>query len=124
MSAPAKISDSEWEIMNIVWARSPVASSEIVDELHAKRGWASRTTRTLLDRLVKKKALVINQDGKRYLYRPKVAMDACVRDESRSFLDRVFGGEPGAMLAHFVKNADLTPEDIAELKRILNEKEK
>ena len=53
MSSPVKISDSEWEVMNVVWSRAPVAASDIVEELSARKGWHARTIRTLLDRLVR-----------------------------------------------------------------------
>jgi len=124
MKPTVRISDAEWEVMNLAWARAPIASSAIVDELSARKGWRSRTIRTLLDRLVKKGALTYASDGKRFLYRPGVTLEACVRRESRSFLDRVFGGEPAAMLINLVKETDLSADDIKELKRILQEKEK
>jgi BlaI family penicillinase repressor len=51
-------------------------------------------------------------------------MDVCVRRASQGFLKRVFGGEPASMLMHLVQNTDLSAEEIAQLKRILSEKEK
>jgi Penicillinase repressor len=53
--------------------------------METKRGWRSRTTRTLLDRLVKKGALRFEVEGKRYLYWPRVTMEACVRKRDRHF---------------------------------------
>jgi BlaI family transcriptional regulator, penicillinase repressor len=119
-----KISDAEWEVMSLLWERAPAAASDLITQLQAKRGWSSRTIRTLLDRLVKKGALGFEVDGKRYLYSPRVTMNSCVRKESQSFLRRVFGGEPASMLIHLVKTTRLSPDQIQELKRILSEKEK
>ena len=110
--------------MNLVWNKAPISTSEIVEQLAAKNDWHPRTIRTLLDRLVKKGALAYEVDGKRYLYRAKVSMDACVRKASQNLLERVFGGEPASMLIHLVKNTELSPEEIKELKRILSQKEK
>lgn len=124
MNPAPNISEAEWEIMSLLWNNSPAAASDIVQLLEKKRAWRSRTTRTLLDRLVKKRALQIEVDGKRYLYRPAVTMDDCVRKESQSFLERVFGGEPASMLIHLVKTTALSPKEIQQLKRILSEKEK
>ena len=124
MSTPIKISDSEWEVMNVVWARAPVAASDIVAELSGKKHWHPRTIRTLLDRLVRKQALNFEVDGKRYLYRASISMDVCVRRASQGFLRRVFGGEPASMLMHLVQQTELSREEIAQLKRILSEKEK
>jgi len=124
MKPTARIAAAEWEVMNLIWAASPVPAAELIDELGRKKGWAPRTTRTLLARLVHKQALTFEKDGPRYLYRPKVRLEDCVRHESRSFLDRVFGGEPAAMLMQLVKETNLSPNEIAELRRILKEKEK
>lgn len=121
---PIRISESEWLVMSRVWAGSPVAAGEIVEALSQRNGWHPRTIRTLLDRLVKKRALKITPDGKRYLYAPLLSMEECVRRESRSFLDRVFGGEPAPMLLHLVRESKLSPNEIKELKSLLTEKEK
>ena len=110
--------------MNLVWKKSPVAASEIVEELAAKHDWHPRTIRTLLARLVEKGALRFREDGRRYLYEPKVTMEECRHRESRSFIDRVFGGAPASMLINLVKDAEFTPEEIKQLKKLLSEKEK
>jgi BlaI family transcriptional regulator, penicillinase repressor len=119
-----KISDSEWEVMNLVWKEPGVSSSRVVEVLSAQKDWRSRTVRTLLDRLVKKGALKTVPDGKRNLYHPAIDMQQCIRRESRSFAQRVFGGEPGPMLLNLVREADLSQDEIERLKRILEEKEK
>ncbi|MHC1766564.1 MAG: BlaI/MecI/CopY family transcriptional regulator [Verrucomicrobiia bacterium] len=124
MKPIAKISDAEWDVMTVLWNRSPLPASDVVEQLQSKRHWRLRTVRTLLDRLVKKRVLSAAMEGKRYLYRPLVDMEDCVRMESQSFLDRVFGGEPAPMLIHLVRNSKLSPSEIAELRRLLSEKEK
>jgi BlaI family penicillinase repressor len=110
--------------MSVVWTKAPISASEVVEALTLQKGWHSRTTRTLLDRLVKKKALKILAEGKRYLYEPLITIDECQRRESQSLLHRVFGGEPAAMLLHVLGEAKLTRADIKKLKAILSEKEK
>ncbi len=119
-----KISDSEWEVMNLVWKEPGVSSSRVVEVLSAQKEWRSRTVRTLIDRLVKKGALKTVADGKRYLYHPAIDMRKCIRRESRSFAQRVFGNDPGPMLLHLVRETDLSKEEIESLKKILEEKEK
>ena len=123
MNARFKISDAEWEVMNIVWDHAPVPASDIVQRLHEKKGWHARTTRTLIDRLVGKGALRTEVEGRRYLFSPKLTKEECVQTESHSFQERVFGGEPAAMLIHLVKQTTFTPEEIKELRRILEEKQ-
>ncbi len=114
------ISDAEWQVMEIVWADgNPVSANEIVARLDRSTDWKDKTIKTMLNRLVNKGALGYEPDGKRYLYKPKVARDACVRVQSRSFLSRVFGGATGAALVHFVEEHDLTAADIEQLRRVL-----
>lgn len=114
------ISDAEWHVMEVVWAAlSPVTANEVVAQLERTTDWNPKTIKTMLNRLVNKGALGYEPDGKRYLYKPKVARDECVRVQSRSFLSRVFGGETGAALMHFVEEHDLTPADVEQLRRVL-----
>ena len=124
MNKIPKISDAEWEIMNLVWEKYPLSTNEIVEKLSEQKSWHNSTIRTLINRLVRKKALRFDAQGKQYLYHPLVPREECVRNESRSFTERVFGGAPTPMLAHLVKNTRLTQKDIEELKSILEEKEK
>jgi BlaI family penicillinase repressor len=118
-----KISDAEWQVMDVVWSgAAPLTAGEIVESLTQTTKWNPRTIKTMLNRLVKKGALGFEAEANRYLYRPAVSRDACVREESRSFLQRVFGGDVAPMLAHFVEDARLTPKQIAELRKLLENK--
>ena len=115
------ISDAEWQVMDVIWdATAPLAANDVVTRLTPRRtGWSPRTVKTMLNRLVNKGALGYEADGKRYLYKPRVARGECVRLQSRSFLSRVFGGATGAALMHFVEEHDLTPDEIEQLRRVL-----
>lgn len=117
------ISDAEWRVMQVLWDRSPLTAGEVVESLADTCDWSPATVKTMLGRLVKKGVLAYEQDGKRYLYRPAVTREDAVKRESRSFLDRVFDGAAGAMLAHFVRGQKLTRRELNELRRLLEEKE-
>ena len=123
MSKPPRISETEWEIMKICWARSPVSAQEIIETLSAQDDWHPKTVKTLLNRLVKKRALGFQKDGRAYLYAPLVAEKDCVSVETASFLDRVFGGSLQPMLAHFTESRKLSAKEIAELKMLLKQQE-
>ena len=110
--------------MAVVWERAPVAAAAILEALAGRKQWSLATVRTLLRRLVAKGALKQEAEGKRYLYRPRVSMAECARRESESFLDRVLGRTSAATVLQLVKKADLSPQDIQELRRILREKER
>ena len=120
---PPRISEAEWEVMRVAWTKGTVTAQEVVNEL-THRAWSPRTVKTLLSRLKSKGALTHEARGKAYVYRPAVRLQDCVRKESESFLERVFGGATAPLLMHFVKNSRLTPDEIDELKRILAEKKR
>jgi BlaI family penicillinase repressor len=123
MGTVPPISDAEWEVMREVWESHPISAARVSRLVRARRDWSPRTVKTLLSRLVAKGALGYEIEGKRYLYYPLVAREECVREASRSFLDRVFGGSVRPALLHFVREADLSPEEVAELERLLDREE-
>jgi len=124
MGKSIRITEAEQQVMAVVWEKAPVPASVVAEVLHAKRQWTLATVRTLLRRLVNKKALAQELQGKRYLYSPLVSAEECARIESESFFDRVLGWAPSETIVHLVRKADLSKEDIQELRRILREKEK
>jgi BlaI family penicillinase repressor len=117
-----QISDAEWQVMVVVWERGPLSAAEVADALASETGWTASTVKTLLHRLVKKEALGYEQQGKGYLYRAKLSRTACVRVESRSFLEKVFGGQESALLEYFVKSSRLSADEIEQLKQLLDER--
>ena len=118
-----RISDAEWEVMRVVWRSHPISAGAVARRIPNRRDWSARTVKTLLSRLVGKGALGYDVDGKRYLYQPRVSKKECTRNASQSFLDRVFGGNARPALLHFVEESDLSPEEIDELRRLLDGKE-
>ena len=91
--------------------------------LAGSTAWKPKTVKTLLNRLVQKKALGFQRQGRAYRYFPLVDEQACVRAESRTFLRRVYGGALAPMLAAFLEEQELSPGEIADLRRILDEKQ-
>ncbi len=119
-----KISEAEWVVMEVVWRQHPITALEVVQQLTHYKQWQDQTIRTMLRRLIRKKALTYQAEGKVYYYEPAVSREQCVRGESHSFLERIFGGAAQPLLVQLVQEARLSPEEIAELKRILRDKEK
>jgi BlaI family penicillinase repressor len=116
-----KISETEWEIMRVVWAHAPITAADIVARLTAAdSSWHPKTVRTLLARLVEKRALDYEERGRVYVYAPKVSEAECVAAASGSFLERVFGGALTPMLAHFIEKRRLSREELAELRALLD----
>jgi len=119
-----RITDAEWEVMNVVWSEPPKSALEVAGELAPDTRWNIRTIKTLLTRLVKKGALGYEVDGQRYLYRPLVSRDDCVREEGRSLLKRVKNAPLSPLLAHFMKESRLSSHEIDTLRDLLDQKER
>jgi len=117
-----KISESEWLVMQVLWSRGKLTANEVVEELAGRTKWKPKTVKTLINRLVKKGAVKFQKEGRKYRYYPAVSEAECVGTESRSFIQRVYGGAARPMLAAFLEDAELSAEDIAELKQILEQK--
>jgi len=116
-----KISGAESLVMEALWRRSPLAAEEIFAEVGEAQGWAEATLKTLLNRLLNKGVVSAQKDGRRYLYRPLVARDDYVESESQGLLDRLFDGRLAPLVSHFSERQKLTPQDIADLKRLIAE---
>jgi len=117
-----KISEAEWEVMNVLWEKSPRTASEVIQALQEKTDWKPKTIRTLLDRLVKKEVVGVSQHQKVYTFTPLYSQSECQRAEAKSFLNRIYGGTMKSMLVHFFEEESLTEEEIKELRNMLNEK--
>jgi BlaI family penicillinase repressor len=125
MNNATKITETEWEIMQVVWDKHPITAAKIIQQLRAQDPtWHPKTVRTLLARLVQRKALTFEAQGRAYVYEPKVTQRECVTSASESFLDRVFGGSLAPMLAHFVEARRLSKKDLAELQSLLENETK
>jgi BlaI family penicillinase repressor len=119
-----RISEAEWVVMRVLWSQGGLTAKEIVQELKGRVSWNPRTIRTLINRLLNKRALRFDKEGREYRYSAAVSEEQCTRYERLSFLGRVYKGATKPMLAAFLEEAKLSKKDIAELKAILEEKGK
>jgi len=115
----AAISEAESRVMEVLWRKAPQASEDIVAAVQQDSDWHEKTIRTLLGRLLGKGAVSAEKDGRRYLYAPVLSREQWQSQESRSLLDRVFGGRLGPLLAHFSEHEKLGAKDVAELRKLL-----
>ena len=121
---PVTISDAESRVMEVLWQQAPQTSEDIVAALLTPTGWHEKTIKTLLNRLLGKGAISAQKEGRRYLYTPRLHREDWQQHESRSLLDRVFGGKVAPLLAHFSQHEKLSAKDIAELRKLIDAIEK
>jgi predicted transcriptional regulator len=116
-----RISEAEHAVMEALWRNSPLTAAEVNDRVAPERGWSLATVKTLLSRLVAKKAVATAPDGRRFLYSPAIERTDYVDGESRRLVDRLFGGRAAPLLVHLVESEALSDEDIAEIERLIRE---
>lgn len=122
MTEVPKISESEWEVMKLLWNKSPLTSEEIIYSLSENKNWRKQTIKTFIIRLTKKAAIGYEREGRIYKYYPLVNEKECRRYENKSFLQKVYSGSLGILLSNFLEEEDLSTNEIEELERILKEK--
>lgn len=118
------ISEAESQVMERLWRDAPQGSEELAAALQPATNWHENTVRTLLNRLIRKGAVRAEREGRRYLYSPVLTREQWQAHESRSLLDRVFGGKIAPLLVHFSRNEKLSAKDVAELRKLVDQLEK
>ncbi len=116
-----QITKAEFQVMDVLWAESPLAASTVADRLATETGWSLKTVKTLLSRLVEKGALRHEPDGRRFLYHPKVTRDAYARRAAKGLADQLFGGRAAPLVAHLAEGDGLSDDDLRELEALLEE---
>ena len=117
------ITAAESQIMEALWRREPLTTEELIAAVAPAQGWGEATVKTLINRLLKKKALASTKVDGRHGYRPLIARADYVQAESQGLLDRLFEGQLSPLVAHFASNRALKADEIARLKKLISELE-
>lgn len=114
-----RISGAESQIMEALWRVGPLTADGVFAEVGERHGWAPGTVKTLITRLLKKKAIEGRREAGGYAYHPLISRADYVQDESKSLLDRLFGGEVAPLVAHFAEHRALSDGDLERLKDLI-----
>lgn len=112
------LSDGEWKLMNRLWEDTPLTITQLTAALQEETGWGKHTVITMLSRLEAKGAVQHNGETPKG-YSPLLLRADAERRETKSFLDKVYGGRLGLMMSAMVDAQSLTADDMAELSAIL-----
>ena len=114
-----KLTEAEWQIMNALWQAHPATARQIRDRLPAGVNWAYTTIKTMLTRLVEKKAVRETKQGNTSLYNPLVSQRKARLSAFRSLLDQAFDGAMGPLVHFLAEEEQLSAQEREELARIL-----
>jgi predicted transcriptional regulator len=115
-----RITAAESQVMEALWSKGPLTTDEIIAEVGEDQGWGEATVRTLIHRLLRKKAVAGRRAEGRYDYIPQIQRSDYVHDESQGLLDRLFGGQLTPLVAHFAEHRKITPEEAEKLKALID----
>lgn len=110
---------SEWKIMEYLWEESPRTLMQIVKAMNEQVGWAKSTVTTMVSRMEAKGLLRYEEGGKAKLIYPAVSREEVAAQESKSLVDRIFGGSVTSLVAQFVNSGSITRQEMDELYELL-----
>lgn len=117
-----RLSDAEFYVMEALWlAGRPLTAIEIAERVPGDRDWSLATVKSLLSRLLAKRAVEPRKDGRRFLYSPAIEREPYVADESRRFVGRLFGGRLSPLFARLAEDEALHEDDLAEIEALIKE---
>ena len=118
-----KLSDREWLVLGVLWDTGGAALGELTLALQKDTGWNRNTVLTYLTRMEAKGLVSINKEGYPRLYRAALSREDCQAQARDSFLQQVYRGATGDLVAAFLKEKPISSRERDELRRLLNEME-
>jgi BlaI family transcriptional regulator, penicillinase repressor len=118
------IHETEWDLLEALWAAERGTAREVSEALAKKRGWAVSTTKTLLDRMVQKGLVNARQVGNVWEYTPALRRVEARRSAWADFVAKAFGGAAAPALHFLATEAKLSKKELAELRSLLDDEKK
>jgi BlaI family transcriptional regulator, penicillinase repressor len=117
---PPRLGKVQLEIMRILWRRGRATAREITEEMGATRRVAHSTVQTLLRQLQAKGAVTYDVEDRTFVYRPLYQQSEVTETATRDLLARLFNGSVYSLMAHLLKHEDLSAEDLARLRELID----
>ena len=113
----AQISDSEMEIMQIIWSSNGVIMfAQLMEELEVKGSkWKPNTVLTFLVRLEEKGVISSVKNGRTKEYTPILSENEYLETQAKTFLQKVYGGNVKGLVSALLKQESMTKQDFDEL---------
>ena len=123
MKSNIKIGEGEWYVIKALWESAPFSGAQIVERVEKETDWSQSTIYTMIRRLHAKGVIKgDNQDV--MLYAPVISRQEAEKEETETFIKRVYAGSVQMMVKGFIKENKLSEEDIRELRSLLDQKER
>lgn len=103
MSSPIHVTEAESEVLAALWRHGPLTPARLVEAVKTRRNWGDATIKTLLGRLMQRKAVRSQREDGRLLYHPVITRETYVAGEVAALIDRLFEGDPEKLAAHILE---------------------
>jgi predicted transcriptional regulator len=110
-------------IMRILWQRDEATVAEVHEALREERGLAPTTIATMLRKMEDKGVVAHRVEGRHFIYCPVISEDEVRSSMVGELLDRLFAGDPAALVSHLVEDHDLDDAEMRRLKGLLDDAE-
>ena len=117
-----KLSEREWLVLGVLWDSGGAALGELTQALQGETGWNRNTVLTYLTRMEAKGLVDIEKEGYPRRYRASLSREDCQAQARDSFLRQVYRGATGDLVAAFLKEKPISPEERGRLRRLLDER--
>ena len=116
-----QLSELQLAVMRVLWSRGEATTAEVVADLAAQRGLAHTTVATLLPRLEKHGVVAQRRDGRTWVHRALLSEAEVQRSMVAGLVAALFAGDSAALVAHLVREDEVTPGDLAAIRARLEE---
>lgn len=110
-------------ILQVLWEAGEAGVEDVREALAPERELATSTVATVLSRLEEQGVVSHTKDGRRYLYRSRLAREDVRRSEVGQLLRRLFGGDARALVSHLVREREIGRADLERLEDWVEERE-
>src|ERR1700688_4306566 len=121
---PQKPTASELEILHVLWTRGPSTVREVHEALSEKKDLGYTTVLKLLQIMTTKGTVRRNKTQRAHVYESCLPAEQTKRQFAGDMLQRVFEGSASQLMMHALAGSKSSPEEIGELRRLLDEYEK
>ncbi len=124
MSDPTHLGDLQLAIMRVLWTRGEASANEVHAALLDERGLAPTTIATMLRKMEDKGVVDHRTEGRQFVYRPTVEEGAVRRGMVGDLVERLFLGDPTALVNHLLTEGQIDPAELKRLKELIAARER
>lgn len=117
------LGETEMEVLHHVWNLGTATVADVRERILDERDIAYTTVMTVMKKLADKGYLEYEKEGRTYVYSPARQPDEVQHSLLRRLMDRVFKGSPMALMQTLVQHEDLSEEERAEIRHLIDQME-